>query len=253
MIKNVFAYDARHVVTIIQRRDKSSASVNTDERNNDVSTKATRHRSHLASAATHADLYGCLALHHLSTGKSAYVGNLLLLAAIPPALSTAIELLRRRRLNLLGALVLAGIAIRILSALLLKDVRLILISDSLMIGVYGIIALASLLFGRPLLLTLAMNMLADTPAAEREQFEKRWRDAGSSYFTFITALWGIGLTLVLVLSVILTYSLTVQQFVLVGPIIQYSMFGVLILVSQGFGILRRYQRHRQLERSQRQT
>lgn len=176
----------------------------------------------------------------------------LLLAAIPPAISTAIELLRRRRLNLLGTLVLVGIAIRILSALLLKDIRLILISDSLMIGVYGILALASLLIGKPLLQTLAINMLANTPSAEREQFEKRWREAGSSYFTFITALWGIGLTLVLVVSILLTYTLTVQQFVLIGPIIQYSIFGTLILLSQIIGILRRYKKHR-LEQSQQQT
>lgn len=166
----------------------------------------------------------------------------LLLAAIPPAIGTAIDLLRRHRLNLLGTLVLVGIAIRILSALLFKDIRLILISDSLMIGVYGVIMLASLLFGKPLLLTLAMNMLADAPPAEREQFEKRWQEAGSSYFTFITALWGAGLSIVLVVSIVLTSVLTVQQFVLVGPIIQYSMFGVLILVSQAIGIIRRYKR-----------
>lgn len=182
-----------------------------------------------------------LASPHMPTASA------LLLAAIPPAISTAIDLVRYHRLNLLGTLVLVGIAIRIISALLFKDIRLILISDSLMIGVYGILALGSLLIGEPLLQTLASNMLAGAPPAERERFERRWQEAGSSYFTFITALWGIGLTLVLVISVLLTYTLSVQQFVLIGPIIQYSMFAALILVSQVVGFIRRYKKHRQRE------
>lgn len=180
-----------------------------------------------------------LASPHMSTASA------LLLAAIPPASSTAIDLLRHHRLNLLGTLVLVGIIIRISSALIFKNIRLILISDSLMIGVYGLFALGSLLIGKPLLRTLALNMLTTVSAAERERFERRWQEAGSSYFTLITALWGCGLTLGLVISVLLAYTLTVQQFVLIGPTIQYSVFGTLILVSQIIGIIRRFRKHRQ--------
>ncbi len=188
-----------------------------------------------------------LASPHMSTAAA------LLLAAIPPLTSTAIELVRRHRLNLLGALVLVGIAIKIIGALLFKDIRLILISDSLMTGVYGIMMLVSVLLGKPLLMTLAMNMLADAPLAERERFEKRWQEAGSSYFAFITALWGVGLTLTLVLNILLVYILTVQQFVLLGPIVQYSIFGFLILVSQAIGIVRRFRKRRLLDKPAQQV
>lgn len=182
-----------------------------------------------------------LASPHMPTASA------LLLAAIPPALGAAFDLIRTRRLNLLSTLVLVGIIIRIISALVFKDIRLIQISDSLMIGVWGVIALASVVVSQPLLLVLARNLLADMPPAEREQMEKRWREAGSSYFTFITALWGTGLTIVLIVSIWLTYTLTVPQFVLASSIVQYGTFGMLILISQVYGIIRRARRHRQRE------
>jgi intracellular septation protein A len=173
----------------------------------------------------------------------------LLMAAIPPALVTTTGLIRQRRLNLFGTLALAGIAVKLISALLFKDIRLILISDSLMTGVYGIIMLLSLLFGKPLLLTLAQSMQTNTSPEQYAVIENRWRDAGSSFLTLLTIVWGTGLLLGLLISIVLTFILTVQQFVLINPLVQYSLFGSLILWSQVYGALRR-RKHRLLMQQQ---
>lgn len=175
----------------------------------------------------------------------------LLLAGIPPALWTVYGLIRRGRLNLLGTLSLLGIAVKLLSALLFKDTRLVLISDSLMIGVYGAIMLASLLVRKPILLVLAQNMLSDAPPEQREQLERRWSEAGTQrYFMLITAIWGTGLFLVLVVCIVLAYTVPVAEYLLLSPIIQYSMFGTLLLGSQIYGGIRRYRKSRSLAQTQ---
>ncbi len=130
---------------------------------------------------------------------------------------------------------------------------MILISDSLMLGIYGILMLGSLLIGKPLLRTLATSMLVDASAEQRERFENRWQEDGSRlYFTIITALWGTGLLLVLLIHIALTYTLTVAQFELVGPIVLYCIIGVLILGSQIYMLIRRMRKRHVLEQS-RQT
>jgi hypothetical protein len=163
-----------------------------------------------------------LASPHMSTV------NALLLAAAPPALMNIVDLVRQRRLNLIGSLALVGILIKLISAALVKDVRLVLVSDSLMLGVYGILVLGSLLLGKPLLLTLATSALAGMPSAERQQMEQRWLAKGRAKFTFLTALWGAGLLLVLLVNTILVYTLSVPQFLLISPIVQYGTIGSLI-------------------------
>src|SRR5215469_758326 len=147
----------------------------------------------------------------------------LLLAGIPPTVRTLFGLTRHGRINLLGVFSLLAIAIKIISGLVLQDTRSILISSSLVTGAYGVIMLASLLSSTPLILTLFMNVLAGNDPAQREQFIKRWPEDGSrSFFVVITALWGGGLLIELVVRIILTFTLTIEQFLVIGLIVQYS-------------------------------
>ncbi|HEY0752521.1 MAG TPA: VC0807 family protein [Ktedonobacteraceae bacterium] len=168
----------------------------------------------------------------------------LLLAGIPPAAATALDLLRTRRVNLFGMFALLAIALNLVSALLFKDARLLLVSNSLMPGVYGAIMLISVLRGKPILLTLIRSTLAGAPPAERAQLEKRWLANSSSSFSFVTTLWGVGLLAVPVISITLIYTLTVQQYAPIGPIIQYAMFGTLLLISHISSLIRRVRKNR---------
>ena len=163
----------------------------------------------------------------------------LLLAGIPPAAATLLDLLRSHRLNLFGGFALLAIALNLATGLLFKDARLLLVSYSLMPGVYGIIMLVSVFMGKPILLTLIRSTLANVPPVEREQLEKRWLANGTSSFLFITTLWGVGLLSAFAISLALIYILTVQQYAPIGPIIQYAMFGTLLLISHVYSFVRR--------------
>jgi hypothetical protein len=168
---------------------------------------------------------------------------------IPPAVRTLLGLARNGRLNLLGIFSLLAIAIKIISGLVLQDTRLVLISSSLVTGAYGVIMLASLLSPTPLILTLVMNALAGSDPAQREQLTKRWQEDGfRSFFALITLLWGVGFLIELVVRVILTFTLTIEQFLVIGPIVQYSFLGVLLLGTLLYARIRRYRKRNLPER-----
>lgn len=155
--------------------------------------------------------------------------NALLLTAISPALGVLIELVRKRRLSLIGSFALVGIAVKLLSALIFNDARLVLISDSLMPGVFGLLMLGSVLIGKPVLLLLMKSGFGDRSQEQRAQFEQSFQFSGAHQrFMFLTTIWGIALLLVPVVCVLLTYTLPIAQVILLRPVIDYGIIAALI-------------------------
>src|SRR6266571_5991046 len=173
----------------------------------------------------------------------------LLLAGLLPAIRMMIGLVRHHRLNPLGVFSLLAIVLNIFSGLVLKDTRLQLASGSLVTGVYGILMLASLLTPKPLILRLAESALVGNDPAQRERFRTRLQQSSSfrSFFTFITAMWGGGLLLELVVRMILVYTLTVDQFLAASSILGYGFLGVLLLLTFLFAKIYRSRQRQALE------
>lgn len=136
---------------------------------------------------------------------------------------------------------LLAIVINVFSGLVLKDTSLQLASGSLVTGVYGVLMLASLLTPRPLILRLFESTLVGNDPVQRERFRTRLQQSAGfrSFFTFITALWGGGLLLELVIRLILVYTLTVSQFLAVSPLLRYGFLGVLLLLTLLFAQIHR--------------
>ncbi|GHP00435.1 hypothetical protein KSF_104820 [Reticulibacter mediterranei] len=161
--------------------------------------------------------------------------NALLLAAITPVFGVLIELMRKRRLSLIGSFTLVGIAVKLLSALLFNDARLVLISHSLMIGVFGLLMLGSVLIGKPVLLVLIKSGFGDMSQEQRAQLERSFQSSGAHRrFLLLTTIWGMALLLMLVVCVILTYTLPIAQVILLRPVIDYGIIAALIAGSLAF-------------------
>jgi intracellular septation protein A len=170
-----------------------------------------------------------IVIYHVASSSLSMV-DALLLAALPPALRTMFGLLKQGRLNLLGVLALVSIAVKLLSGLAFQDPRLVLVSASLVTGVHSVLLLSSLLFGQPLLQTLARNMLATTPSAGSEQLTRRWDEPQvRSFFTLLTALVGGGLLIECIVRCILVFRLSVSQFLVISPIVHYGLLGCVLL------------------------
>lgn len=154
----------------------------------------------------------------------------LLLAGVLPIARIGMNLVRHHRLNLIGSFALLAIALKILIALVFNDVRLVLVSDSLITAVYGILMLASLLTPTPLIQRFIESILGSTPAPQSQQLSEYKPGAGTrSLLHTITAVWGVGLLLECVARVILVYTLSTDQFLVISPIVRYGFLGLLVL------------------------
>ena len=164
----------------------------------------------------------------------------LLLAGVLPLIRVGFGLIGHQRLNLIGVFSLLTVALKIFLALVLKDTRLVLVGDSLITALYGVILLASLRMSPPLLMRLIESVLPNAPWAQSLPFQQRASQPGARpVLTIITAVWGIGLLLECGVQVMLVFTLSVEQVLLLSPVVRYGMWAALLLWAIFFARRRR--------------
>lgn len=99
-----------------------------------------------------------IAAYEVMTNRGALEFTGLLVAAIFPVLAVALSAVRTRRLDPIGALSLAAIALGLAGTLFLHDPRVLLVKDSVITGGLGLAFLGSLLTTRPLLFVVGRQM-----------------------------------------------------------------------------------------------
>jgi hypothetical protein len=120
-----------------------------------------------------------------SAGQSAVTA--LVISGAFPALGVIVSLIRRRRADTIGVLVLAGIAVGTVLGLLSGDPRLVLVEGSVPTAVFGFLCLGSLWARRPLIYRFAVEFIgADTPKGR--DFASLWQYPG---FRLYTVVWGV--------------------------------------------------------------
>jgi len=138
------------------------------------------------------DIAGPLVAYSLlrSAGQSAVTA--LVLSGAFPALGVAAGLIRHRRADTIGVLVLAGIAVGTVLGLLSGDPRLVLVEGSVPTAVFGLLCLGSLWARRPLIYRFAIEFIgAETPKGR--DFESLWQYPGFRHaFRLYTVVWGGG-------------------------------------------------------------
>lgn len=171
----------------------------------------------------------------------------LLLASVSPIIRIGIGLLRRR-LNPLGVLSLLTIALKIFMALVLQDTRWMLVSVSLITGTHGLLMLASLLSKRPLLLWVVESVLANAPEASDQQPLRRLLQAAPrSSWTVVTAVLGVALLLECGVNILLASTLSVELFLVISPVVRYSLLGGALIGMLLFAWMRRSRKQKALE------
>jgi hypothetical protein len=137
------------------------------------------------------DIAGPLVAYSLlrSAGQSAVTA--LVLSGALPALGVAASLIRHRRADTIGILVLAGIAAGTVVGLLSGDPRLVLVEGSVPTAVFGLLCLGSLWARRPLIYRFAVEFIGADTSKGRE-FESLWQYPGFRHaFRLYTVVWGV--------------------------------------------------------------
>jgi len=137
------------------------------------------------------DIAGPLATY--SVVRSAGLGTVpaLLLSGVFPALGVLLGFARHRRVDAVGVLVLAGVAVGTILGLISGSERLILAEGSVPTAIFGLACLGSLRASRPLIFRFALEFIgADT--AQGHDFAAKWQYAGfRRAFRVLTLVWGV--------------------------------------------------------------
>jgi hypothetical protein len=164
----------------------------------------------------------------------------LLLSSLPPIIIWSLwQLVHSRKLDVIGMLVIAGIAASLVATTLGGNPRLLLVRESFITGIFGLVFLGSLWFPRPLMFHIAKATVAKQGIAEA-QFAERWSIPGfRQTFYLMTVVWEAGLIAQMVLQVILAFALSIEQDLVVSPILGYGFCLVLLGWSFWYGKRRR--------------
>jgi hypothetical protein len=156
----------------------------------------------------------------------------LLVSSIPALASEVVSLVRHRRLDVLGVIVLAFIAVSAVIGLISGDPKLLLIRESFLTVVFGVTCIVSLFFARPILFYIIRYFATGNDPAKSPLFDARWENPlFRRYFRLVTLVWGIVYIVEFPIRVYLVYHLTTRNYLAIGPLVFYGILLALIAFS----------------------
>jgi hypothetical protein len=161
----------------------------------------------------------------------------LVLSGVFPAFGVVIGAVAHRRLDVVGALILAGILVGTVLGLISHSARLVLLEGSVPTAIFGAACLGSL-WRRPLMFGFSVEFVGPDTAKGREMLSL-WQYAGfRRIFRVITAVWGIGFLLEAALRVAIVYNTSTGTALSLSKVTPYIWVGVFVAWTVAYG---RYQ------------
>lgn len=160
----------------------------------------------------------------------------LLLSSAPPILWSLAEFARHRRVDAVSVLVVTGIALSLLAMLGGGGAKFLQLREKLVTGVIALVFLGSALIRRPLMYELARASMRRKSSEEAEQFEALNIHAGfRRTMTVMTLVWGFGLLADVAIGVVMVFTLSIREYLLLNPFVSYGTMGALILWTTLYG------------------
>ncbi len=154
----------------------------------------------------------------------------LLASMIAPVAWSIVEFVRRRRIDGISLLIVAGIVLSLLAFIGGGSARFLQLRENLVTGIIGIVFLVSAAIGKPLIYQLARASMSRRSKAEAESFEQQ---SGNVYFrrsmSLMTVVWGAGFLFQTAIACVLVFALPIAAYLAVSPFLGYGTMGVLAL------------------------
>ena len=159
----------------------------------------------------------------------------LLLSGVFPALGVTIGVIQHRRLDVVGALVLAGIVVGTVLGLISHSARLLLVEGSVPTAVFGVACLVSLWARHPLMFSFAREFTGpDT--AQGQEMTRLWQYEGyRRVFRVITAVWGVAFLLEAALRVVIVYNTSTGTALAISKVTPFLFIGVMVAWTVAYG------------------
>lgn len=159
----------------------------------------------------------------------------LVLSGVFPALGVTIGVIQHRRLDVVGALVLAGILAGTVLGLISHSARLVLMEGSVPTAIFGVACLGSLWTRRPLMYSFSVEFIGPDTAKGREMISL-WQYEGFRHiFRIITAVWGIGFLLEAALRVVIVFHTSTGTALAISTITPFLFAAVLSAWTFAYG------------------
>jgi hypothetical protein len=140
--------------------------------------------------------------------------------ALFPVTRGILEVWHRRRVDIIGTIVLVGIGVSIIALLVGGTPKVLLIRESFITGALGALALTSFAWPRPLLFYIGRQFSAGDDPAAVEQFNGLWqRPAARRLFRLMTLVWAVGWLSEFALRVVMVQTLSVPQVLAISPLV----------------------------------
>ena len=154
----------------------------------------------------------------------------LMAASLPPVLWSVIEFARKRRVDAVSILVIAGIVLSLLAFLGGGSVRFLQLRENLVTGLVGLVFLGSAAIGRPLIYQLARASKLRESRSEAERFEGlREYPSFRRGMNIMTLVWGFGLLAQTMVACLLVFQMSIRNYLIVSPFLGYGTMGALAL------------------------
>jgi hypothetical protein len=181
------------------------------------------------------DIAGPLVAYQLLRSNGASEVTALVLSGVFPAVWVAVTVVRHRRLDVIGALVLLGIAVGTVLGLASGNARLYLIEGSVPTAIFALVCLGSLWTSRPLMYRFAVEFMGqDTPRGR--DFAGRWQYPGFRHaFRVITAVWGVAYLAEAAARVVIVETTPAGTALTISKVMPYAVAAVLVAWMIAYG------------------
>jgi hypothetical protein len=153
----------------------------------------------------------------------------LMAASLPPIVWSVFQFFRKRQLDAMSLLVIAGIGLSLLAFLGGGSVQFLQLRENLVTGLIGLIFLGSAVIRRPLIYQLARASNMRTSPTEAERLEKLRVESPQfrRNMTLMTLVWGVGLIIETTIACAVVFTMPIADYLIVSPILAYGAMGIL--------------------------
>jgi hypothetical protein len=181
------------------------------------------------------DIAGPLVAYNLLRSAGFSTVGALILSGVLPAAKVIAGIVRHRRADAVGVLVLAGIAVGAVLGLVSHNPKLVLDEGSVGTGVFGLLCLGSLARDKPLMYRLAMEFIGADSAQGRE-FAGLWQYREFRHiFRVITAVWGVAYLVEAAARVVIVANTSTGTALAISKVLPYVVAALLVAWTVGYG------------------
>jgi hypothetical protein len=154
----------------------------------------------------------------------------LVISGVPSLIDSIVGVIRRKRIDLLAGVVVAGIAITLIATALGGSPKVYLIRESFLTSVFGLAFLVSLFFKKPLAFYISRHFQTGNHPENIPWFDSLWQYRQFRHTMYVvTVVWGIGLLVEAALRTFLVMVMSIEQFLIISPFVLYGITGALVV------------------------